>query len=141
MGDSEEGEQEVKDENLEEYDPVELAQMPDFNDVEAATRFVEDVTKIRGSAGRRLQCMRRVVDKLCGLLRKDMEQTAEQAHAVLHFCGSSSPTSKEVPIELETLIVSLSDFIKVFRHHWEEVRADLPSYQQLFGDPSDRGSS
>jgi len=124
--------QDGQKEELEEYEAMALSETPDFNE-EDATRFVEDVMKIRGSASRRLQCMRRVVEKLSKLLQVDMEHTAEQAHAALRFCGVSTPATKEVPTEFEALLQQLSEFIRVFRHHWNEVKDDMSSYLQLFG--------
>eukprot|EP00933_Yihiella_yeosuensis_P037651 TRINITY_DN3163_c1_g2_i2.p1 TRINITY_DN3163_c1_g2~~TRINITY_DN3163_c1_g2_i2.p1 ORF type:complete len:481 (-),score=120.38 TRINITY_DN3163_c1_g2_i2:150-1592(-) len=103
--------------------------------VEDATRWVEDVLKIRGSASKRLQCMKQVVEKLCSLMRADMEATAEQAYATLRFCGMPMKGNKEVPIEFEALLQQLAEFIKVFKSHWDEVHKDLASYQQLFGSP------
>mmetsp|Transcript_16918 Transcript_16918/g.52912 ORF Transcript_16918/g.52912 Transcript_16918/m.52912 type:complete len:103 (+) Transcript_16918:1-309(+) len=82
--------------------------------------------------------MRRVVERLAKLLRVDAECTAEQAHAALRFCGISAPKSKEVPSELEALLHQINEFTRVFKHHWEEVRADLPSYLQLFGDQREK---
>eukprot|EP00435_Cladocopium_sp_Y103_P052839 s582_g16.t1 len=58
---------------------------------EDATRWVEDVMKIRGSAQRRLHCMRRILEKLCNLLKADMDSTAVQVHATLRFCGVMLP--------------------------------------------------
>ncbi|CAJ1451423.1 unnamed protein product [Effrenium voratum] len=63
---------------------------------EDATRWVEDVMKIRGSAQRRLRCMRRILEKLYNLLKADMESTAEQVHATLRFCGVQLKASQEV---------------------------------------------
>ncbi|CAE7455347.1 FH14, partial [Symbiodinium necroappetens] len=54
---------------------------------EDATRWVEDVMKIRGGARRRLRCMRRIVEKLHQLLKVDMERTAEEVYSTLRFCG------------------------------------------------------
>merc|ERR1712190_232602 len=92
--------------------------------------------KIRGNAGRRLRCMRRVVEKLSRLLGEDAVKTAEQAHATLRFCGLHSRVKKigEVPLDLEALLLQLADFIKVFQQHWDEVKADMSSYQNFFGD-------
>jgi len=104
---------------------------------EYSTRWVEDVMKIRGSANRRLRCMQRVVEKLNKLLRNDFERTAEQVRDTLRFCGVTVPKqasrSLEVPIDLEPLLQNLADFIRVFKTHWQEVRADLPSYDVFFG--------
>eukprot|EP00415_Alexandrium_ostenfeldii_P000567 UN0567 len=125
--------QDVPAEELEEYESMALSETPDFNE-EDATRFVEDVMKIRGSASRRLQCMRRVVEKLSKLLRVDMETTAEQAHTALRFCGISTLKTKEVPVEFESLLAQLADFQRVFRDHWDEVKDDMTSYLRLFGD-------
>jgi len=120
-------------EELEDYDAADPSEASGFNE-EDATRFVEDVMKIRGSASRRLQCMRRVVEKLAKLLRTDVEATAEQAHTALRYCGVSAPKTQGLPVEFEALLGQLSDFIRVFRHHWDEVKQDMSSYSQLFGD-------
>jgi len=100
-----------------------------------ATRWVEDVMKVRGSARKRLRCMRHVIDKLGKLLKEDVESTAEQAHSTLRFCGMPVPKAgKEVPVDLESLLGNISEFTKVFKVHWEEVKKDLPHYQKLFGE-------
>lgn len=104
-------------------------------EVEDATRWVEDVMKIRGSPSRRLRCMRRVVQQLSKLLRVDVDSTSDQVSTVLRFCGIQPPARavKEVPADFEALLQQLTEFVKVFKQHWDEVRSDLPSYQLLFG--------
>lgn len=103
---------------------------------EDATRWVEDVMKIRGSAQRRLRCMRRILEKLCNLLKADMDSTAVQVHATLRFCGVMLPraSSSEVPTDIEALLSNLSEFTKVFKEHWDEVKKNMSHYQQLFSD-------
>ncbi|CAJ1371937.1 unnamed protein product [Effrenium voratum] len=101
---------------------------------EDATRWVEDVMKIRGSAQRRLRCMRRILEKLYNLLKADMESTAEQVHATLRFCGVQLKASQEVPPDLEALLSNLSEFTKVFKEHWDEVKKNMSHYQRLFSD-------
>ncbi|CAK9053352.1 unnamed protein product [Durusdinium trenchii] len=109
---------------------------------EDATRWVEDVMKIRGSAQRRLRCMRCIIEKLCSLLKADMESTAEQVHATLRFCGVLLPkSSNEVPVDLEALLSNLSEFTKVFKEHWDEVKKNMSRYQQLFSDGESASSS
>jgi len=127
------GEQ-LDDGELEEYEAASLTSS--FGEHEAidqdAARFVEDVMKIRGSANRRLQCMRRVQEKLMKHLQDKMELTAGDVHAVLRFCGVTGTKAKEVPVEFEVLTGQLAEFIRVFRSHWDEVKADMSSYEQLF---------
>ncbi|CAJ1334213.1 unnamed protein product [Effrenium voratum] len=101
---------------------------------EDATRWVEDVMKIRGSAQRRLRCMRRILEKLYNLLKADMESTAEQVHGTLRFCGVQLKASQEVPPDLEALLSNLSEFTKVFKEHWDEVKKNMSHYQRLFSD-------
>eukprot|EP00928_Gymnodinium_smaydae_P020261 TRINITY_DN17835_c0_g3_i1.p1 TRINITY_DN17835_c0_g3~~TRINITY_DN17835_c0_g3_i1.p1 ORF type:complete len:1677 (+),score=396.64 TRINITY_DN17835_c0_g3_i1:125-5155(+) len=100
---------------------------------EGATRFVEDVMKIRGSPRMRLRCMRRVLEKLKGLLLADYEKTVLQTQQTLLFCGVvAKRTSKDLPADLEPMLEQLKNFVSMFREVWEEVRADLPQYLQLF---------
>lgn len=123
----------LQPEELEEYEVPNDASEFNEEDATDATLFVEDVMKIRGSARRRLLCMKRVVEKLAKQMRTEMADTAEQAYATLRFCGVSAPKKKEVPTEFESLLQQLSEFLKVFKHHWDEVKDDMSSYLQLFG--------
>lgn len=110
---------------------------------EDATRWVEDVMKIRGGARRRLRCMRRIVEKLHQLLKVDMERTAEEVYSTLRFCGVLlQKPSSEVPADLEVLLSNLSDFTKVFKQHWDDVKKNSQHYERIFsGDaPSDAAS-
>lgn len=144
--DAEEDEDGSRMAELEEYDAAQLAgvaaaeQAATFDDLfddTDATRFVEDVMKVRGSARRRLRCMRKVIEKLQGLLSTDYADTVTQGHVTLKFCGMvTKRTSKDLPSDLEVLLQQLGEFLKVFRSHWDEVKAELPRYQQLFGGPS-----
>merc|ERR1712039_815206 len=86
--------------------------------------------------------MRRVLEKLGKLLRADVEVTSERSQAVLRFCGQMASNPKlEVPPDLEPFLLQLTEFIEVFRHHWNEVKADLPKYKKLFGGPADDGNT
>jgi len=126
--------------------------LADENNVVDATRWMEDVMKIRGSASRRLRCMKRVVEKLCQLMREDLDRTSEQAHSTLRFCGmaghsaaaaaaaaaaaqhnAAAAKGKDLPADLEVLLQQLAEFVKVFKSHWDDVRADQSSYAQFFG--------
>eukprot|EP00913_Durusdinium_trenchii_P002616 g2422.t1 len=86
--------------------------------------------------------MRCIIEKLCSLLKADMESTAEQVHATLRFCGVLLPkSSNEVPVDLEALLSNLSEFTKVFKEHWDEVKKNMSRYQQLFSDGESASSS
>lgn len=80
--------------------------------------------------------MRRILEKLCNLLKADMDSTAVQVHATLRFCGVMLPraSSSEVPTDIEALLSNLSEFTKVFKEHWDEVKKNMSHYQQLFSD-------
>lgn len=111
---------------------------------EDATRWVEDVMKIRGGARRRLRCMRRIVEKLHQLLKVDMERTAEEVYSTLRFCGVLlQKPSNEVPADLEVLLSNLSEFTKVFKQHWDDVKKNSQHYERIFSgdDPSDASSN
>ncbi|CAK0802354.1 unnamed protein product [Prorocentrum cordatum] len=124
---------EQRQEELEEYEALPTNEMEAFgDDVEDATRWVEDVMKIRGPARRRLCCAKRVVEKLCSLLDADMKSTTEQAKAALKFCGVPPPSSQDLPADLEVLLQQLAEFLRVFKQYWGEVNRDISSYQQLF---------
>lgn len=100
---------------------------------EDATRWVEDIFKIRGDARRRVRCMRRVAEKVHKLVLAEVQQTAVHCHATLRFCGVVPPRSTtDVPSEIEALFQQLNEFIKVFQAHWDEVSKELPIYRQLF---------
>lgn len=129
-----------------------------------SARFVEDVMKIRGSPGRRLKNMLRVVEKLCKLMREDLDTTIVQVQKTLKFCGMGGPSAamaaakaaaghpnmspaaaavargKELPQDLEVLLTQLAEFCKVFKQHWDDVKLDMASYQQFFGDPPSTAS-
>eukprot|EP00929_Paragymnodinium_shiwhaense_P001284 TRINITY_DN10150_c0_g2_i1.p1 TRINITY_DN10150_c0_g2~~TRINITY_DN10150_c0_g2_i1.p1 ORF type:complete len:1764 (-),score=509.20 TRINITY_DN10150_c0_g2_i1:217-5508(-) len=143
QGEEDEEEEELAD--LEEYDDTPDRTTSDrsysADDLVAdadATRFVEDVMKVRGSARRRLRSMRKVIEKLNELLAAEYEKTVSQAHITLKFCGMAARrTSRDLPGDFETLLQQLSEFMKVFKHHWEEVRSELPRYEKLFeGGPA-----
>lgn len=124
---------EQQEEELEEYEALPTNEMEAFgDDVEDATRWVEDVMKIRGPARKRLSCAKRVVEKLCSLLEADMKSTADQAKAALKFCGVPPPSSQDLPADLEVLLQQLAEFLRVFKQYWGEVNRDISSYQQLF---------
>jgi len=112
------------EENLDDFDPDE------------ATRFCEDIMKIRErSPAKRMLCMRHILKRLTGVTNLDVEQTSQQAHATLRFCGAASsrpPSPHELPVELEALFQQLAEFVKVFTFHYTEVWADLPAYEKLF---------
>mmetsp|Transcript_71198 Transcript_71198/g.137402 ORF Transcript_71198/g.137402 Transcript_71198/m.137402 type:complete len:1020 (+) Transcript_71198:253-3312(+) len=130
------GEQ-IDDGELEEY---EVSSFGEHEAIDAdAARFVEDVLKIRGSANRRLQCMRRVQEKLAKYLQTKTELVSGEVHAVLRFCGMAGTKAKEIPVEFEVLTGQLAEFIRVFKSHWNEVKADLSSYEQLFRASGGRG--
>jgi len=94
-----------------------------------------DVMKIRGGAQRRLRCMRRILEKLHHLLKLDMENTADEVHATLRFCGVLLPkSSNEVPADWEGLLSNLSEFAKVFKQHWDEVKKNSQLYDRIFSD-------
>jgi hypothetical protein len=112
------------EENLDDFDPDE------------ATRFCEDIMKIRErSPSKRILCMRHILKRLTGVTNLDVEQTSKQAHETLRFCGvvlTRQPSPHELPVELEALFQQLAEFVKVFTFHYTEVRADLPAYEKLF---------
>ncbi|OLQ00347.1 hypothetical protein AK812_SmicGene17004 [Symbiodinium microadriaticum] len=48
----------------------------------------------------------------------------------------------QVPADLEVLLSNLSDFTKVFKQHWDDVKKNSQHYERIFsGDaPSDAAS-
>lgn len=110
----------------------------DLDELEA-TRFVEDVAKVRGSAARRLRCMRSVLEKLCKMMHEDLRNTSKVAQTTLRFCGMNSPATKELPNDMEPLVQQLGEFIKTFSSHYKEVRSDLPLYRKLFESSPEMG--
>jgi len=80
--------------------------------------------------------MRLVVERLNKQIRDDMHSAAQQVHKTLRFCGVVAAPTKEIPQELEHLLLQLAEFVQVFRHHWDAVQRDFPKYRELFGGAS-----
>jgi hypothetical protein len=103
---------------------------------------VADVATIRGSARHRLKRLRQILEELNKLILGANEATVLQMRKMMDSDESARAGMREdgLPRHFgsgfargpDVIFENLAEFIEVFRQHWVEVRAELPSFLDHF---------